>query len=109
MLTDIVVDANVFVHEHNKKVSFHRGAKAFVNALLNSGTILCVDEGFDTEEAKNRSHIGHEYLKHLKIGMLGFVVVATLASSMRVRMVPRKVSAGALKKIRGCVPNNSLD
>jgi hypothetical protein len=91
MLNDIVVDTNVFVHADHGDESRKHSAIAFLTALQASNTSICVDEGFDLDEAKNASLIAYEYLKHLRAGMLGFAIVAHLAQNQRVRMLSRKV------------------
>lgn len=105
MLSDIVVDANILVHANNFHEPRQSDAREFLLLLHKSESLLCVDEGFHIDEAKNRSIIGYEYLKHLSFGMLGFAVVAYLASSSRIKVVPRKVPEGVSKKIRMKVGN----
>ena len=105
MLLDIVVDTNVLMHADNFQEPRQTDARAFLLSLRKSETLLCVDEGFDTDEAKNRSHIGSEYLEHLNFGMLGFAVVAHLASADRVREVPRTTPTAITRRIRMGVGN----
>lgn len=100
MLSDIVVDTNVLMHASNFQEPRQADAQSFLLSLQISETQLCVDEGFDINEAKNRSHIGSEYLNNLNIGMLGFAVVSYLAKSGRIRMVSRSVPPAISKKIR---------
>jgi hypothetical protein len=68
--------------------------------LRDCQTHLCVDEGFDLDESKNRSHIGGEYLRHLRFGMLGYEVVTHLAQSSRLRLIQRRVPERISKQIR---------
>ncbi len=105
MLSDIVVDTNILMHADNFHEPRQNDARAFLLSLQKSETQLCVDEGFHIDEAKNRSIIGSEYLEHLDFGMLGFAVVAYLASSFRIRVVSRKVPSSISKKIRMRVGN----
>ena len=105
MLADVVVDTNVLMHADNFQEPRQQDAQSFLLSLQESETSLCVDEGFDTNEANNRSHIGSEYLTHLKFGMLGFAVIAHLARSFRVREVSRSVPSGISKHIRMRVGN----
>lgn len=100
MLADIVVDTNVLMHADNDAEPRQDEARAFLLSLLESATKLCVDEGFDIEESKNRSHIGSEYLQNLHNGMLGFAVIQHLASFARVSTVSRTVPTAIARKIR---------
>jgi hypothetical protein len=51
------------------------------------------------DEAKNRSHIGSEYLKHLRYGTLALAVIATLAGSLRIKAVARGVPPNVSRRI----------
>jgi predicted nucleic acid-binding protein len=101
MLADIVVDTNVFLHAENRQEHRHEQATGLLLALQDNTctTLLCVDEGFDLEEAKNRSQIGSEYLRHLRHGTLGFAVVVHLLSSLRIKQVRRRVPANVSRRI----------
>jgi hypothetical protein len=100
MLVDIVLDTNVLMHADNVEEPRCQMSRGLLAQLKASTTHLCVDEGFDLDEAKNRSQIGSEYLKHLHHGMLGLAVVAHLAGSQRIRFVSRGVPPNVSKKIR---------
>jgi hypothetical protein len=100
MLADIVLDTNVLVHADNPEEVRQHASRELLIELRDRETHLCVDEGFDLNESKNRSVIGCEYLKHLRFGMLGLAVVAHLASSLRVRQVSRSMPQGVARLIR---------
>jgi hypothetical protein len=101
MLADLVVDTNVFLHAENDQEPRHIQAARLLIALQSKActTLLCVDEGFDLEEAKNRSQIGSEYLRHLRHGTLAFAVVVHLLGSLRIKQVPRGVPANVSRRI----------
>jgi hypothetical protein len=101
MLIDIGLDTNVLMHADDPREPRMQMSRDLLTALQSQTctTHLCVDEGFDLDEAKNRSQIGSEYLEHLDFGMLGRAVVADLASSPRVKQVSRGVPANVSKKI----------
>lgn len=66
MITDVVVDTNVWVHASNPGEQRFEAALEFLEKLLYSASILlCVDEGFSLDEASNRSLIGREYLDNI--------------------------------------------
>ena len=100
MLDDIVVDANVMMHAHDPGELRQKSCQQLLRKFLVCKTKLCVDEGFDLTEAKNRSHIGSEYLKHLRFGMLGHEIVAHLATTGRVKILSRGVPQNVSKHIR---------
>jgi len=100
MLLDIVLDTNVLLHATNEQEPRRVQSQALLLALRDCTAHLCVDEGFDWNEASNRSQIGGEYLKHLRAGTLGYAVVEHLARSLRVKQVSRGVPQNVSRHIR---------
>jgi len=104
MLADIVLDTNILVHAHNPEELRHDDCIALVQQMTTCATHLCVDEGFDLNEANNRSVIGSEYIKHLGYGTVGHALITRLASSLRVKYVsprvPPNVSREIMKQVR---------
>jgi hypothetical protein len=72
----------------------------FLINLKDAATKLCVDEGFSFEEAKNKSHIGSEYLFHLRVGSLGYEIIVHLGRLQRIKIVPRAVPQAVAKTIK---------
>ncbi len=107
MLSDVVVDANVFAHTQDPSEAYFGDACDFVKRLLAKPTLLRVDPGFSTVESKNRSLIGHEYTKHLRHGTLGFTTVASLASSNRIKEASDKVAPAVRKKVNQFIRKKS--
>lgn len=105
MLDDIVIDTNVFVHGSNPHGQHFSDAGDFLARLLEVETKLCVDEGFDMEEASNRSLIGDEYLRHIRAGMLGYEVLARVFASRRLKVVASSASPAVRKSINRRVGN----
>ena len=103
MLKDIVIDTNIFMHADNRGEKRQGACKKFLAALKGCDTCLCVDEGYDPEEAKNRSQIAGEYLAHFAPGGIGFAILAYLAASSRVLMVTKHVPAAVGQKIRQAI------
>ena len=99
MLADIVVDTNVFLHAEDQRQASCTQARELIRLLRTCATSLCLDEGFDLDEARNRSQIGSEYLKHLRFGTAGFALVDHLAKSGRLRLLPRSVPQQVAKVI----------
>jgi hypothetical protein len=91
MLLDIVIDANVFLHSYNPASGRQTMCRTLLGHVKNCDVHICVDEGFDSEEARNRSQIGAEYIKHLKVGTVAYELVAYLAKSGRIDIVPKSV------------------
>jgi hypothetical protein len=98
MLNDIVIDTNIFLHAGNPKRRAH--SLTFLGRFRDTVTKLCVDEGFTLEEAKNRSHIGREYLSHLRAGTLGYEIIVHLGRLQRIKIVPRAVPQAVAKAIK---------
>lgn len=76
MLEDLVIDTNVLMHANNSKEERQEDTIKFLKKLLASDTFICVDEGFDPDEAKNKSKIIGEYYQYLAVGSFGHVKVA---------------------------------
>lgn len=104
MLVDIVLDTNILVHAHNPEELRHDDCRTLVQEMTTCKTHLCVDEGFDLNEANNRSVIGSEYLKHLGHGTVGHALIIRLASSLRVKYVSARVPQNVSRKIMQQVP-----
>lgn len=104
MLVDIVLDTNVLVHADNPEEPRREMCCDLLCEMTRCATHLCVDEGFDVNEANNRSVIGSEYLKHLHFGMVGYELVRHLASSLRVKQVSRNVPQNVSRHILTQVP-----
>ena len=100
MLVDIVIDANVFLHSCNPASGRQTMCCTLLGHVKDCDVHLCVDEGFDWEEAKNRSQIGAEYIKHLKVGTVAYELVVHLAKSGRIDIVSRSVPQIAARLIQ---------
>jgi predicted nucleic acid-binding protein len=109
VLADIVIDTNVLVHASSPTVAYQQAALLLLNALELGSTALCVDEGFDVVEARNRSLIGGEYYENLVTGMIGFAIVATLANTGRLSQVSKRVPTHVAARIRRLVPRKPRD
>lgn len=92
MLIDLVLDTNVLVHADNPNTANFKPARKFLNGLLNSTTNLCLDKGFSSNRADNRSIIMGEYFDNISHGTIGYVIVQTLAANDRIRGVDKKAS-----------------
>ena len=108
MIADMVIDTNVFVHADNPMEARCAASRSLLQRILSVGTILRVDEGYDSNEARNRSHIGSEYQHNLRFGSMGLAVLVQLAGQGRIRTLPRKVpDAATAKKIRQLLRNTT--
>lgn len=107
MLADIVLDTNILVHAHNVEELRNDDCIALVQQMTTCATHLCVDEGFDLNEANNRSVIGSEYIKHLGYGTVGHALITRLASSLRVKYVSPRVPPDVSKQIVQQVPKGA--
>lgn len=101
MLEDLVIDTNVFLHADDPRQGDRQvDAKALLDRLLEVSTCLAVDEGFDVDPARNRSHIGHEYLTYLTGVSTGMQVVVALATNDRLKVTPKRVDQPVRDKIK---------
>lgn len=106
MPQDLVIDTNVLVHASNDKEDRQIDSVELINYLLTSTELICVDEGFSTNETFNSSYIGYEYLKHLKNGMLGYAFVVQMALNKRISEVSGRTKAHTTRAINQCMSNN---
>jgi hypothetical protein len=103
MSTDLVIDTNIFMHAHDPRQECQQDCLDFLQNLLEGSVMLCVDDGFDTEEAKNCSKIQSEYLNFIISGSYSFYVLQILALSQRIKICPKSVSPQDNKVIRSHV------
>ncbi len=99
MLVDIVIDANVFLHACNPVSGRQVMCRTLLGYVKDCDVHLCVDEGFDWEEARNRSQIGAEYIRNLKVGTVAYELVVYLAKSGRIDIVHRSVPPATARLI----------
>ncbi|MCZ6704164.1 MAG: hypothetical protein O6940_14135 [Ignavibacteria bacterium] len=105
MISDITIDTNVLMHANNSQIEHRVSSIQTINAMLDSETMLCVDEGFSSIESKNRSSIGSEYLNNLQHGMLGFALITHLVNDERIKIVSKKTGTSVLRYINQKVIN----
>lgn len=99
-LVDIVIDTNILLHANNPGYPGQASCIEFLDNIQASTELLCLDEGFHTDEAKNRSLIGSEYLQKLRTpGTRGRLFVEAMFRSQRCKEVPVKVEQRVLKVI----------
>ena len=110
MLADVVIDTNVFVHADDKRQTRRNDSRSVMHALLGCGTQLCVDPGFSTVPSKNRSLIGHEYIKHIRAPMLGYAVLTALGVAGRIVAKPNTLRSKEQRQARQrLLPANAGD
>lgn len=105
MLADVVVDTNVLLHADDPRQPYRFESQGLLDDLLAGKTLLCIDEGFDIDESKNRSLIGGEYFERLTITHAATAVLAELFATGQVRLVSRSVQQRVKKGIEQCVRN----
>lgn len=98
-LTDVVIDTNVFVHAGNPNVEHFNGTIKFLKEVLNSETVICVDENKDEYFGK----ILHEYRDKIKGQHFGFYVFSKLLERGRFVNVERKIPQREKKILRGLI------
>jgi len=85
MLSDVVIDTNVFIHAQNPAEKRSLAAKDFLESLLEVTTELCVDGLFNLN-SPHLSKIAHEYLTMIPPIGLGYAILVRLLQSGRVKM-----------------------
>lgn len=119
-MDDVVIDTNVLMHASDPREQLCPSARSLAQVILDTDIKICVDEGFDTDPAKNRSLIGNEYNTHIRFGTFAHGFILRLASERRIRTlsrnVERRVKKVILQRLRKprdrvfvCVTTNSLE
>jgi hypothetical protein len=110
MLADIVVDTNIFSHaQMPPDQQIFLDAKAFVEALLECETQLCVDGILDPNSPES-SKIGWEYYTYVRPIGLGYTALVQLLATGRVRMgVSDDVGPVLRRFVVNLIPNDSRD
>ena len=98
MISEIVVDMNVFVDSSNEGSPNFVDSKKFFELLIGGSVSLCVDEGYDIDERKNQSKIVAEYLNRLVPLSPGSEILKFLFSNARVTMYPKNASEREIQK-----------
>ena len=106
MTSELVIDTNVLAHCVNALEPRQADAIALVQRLSVGTQRICVDEGFDVVESRNRSVIGAEYLAHVCFGSPGHYLIQLLASQGRIRIVPKRPGREHARTINRCIRNN---
>jgi predicted nucleic acid-binding protein len=99
VLTDIVIDTNVFVQATNPNVGLFNLLVQFLEVLPEVGVLLCLDEGYDPDPALNKSLIYREYCEWIIPGSLGFTTISEMASNRMVSIVSRRVDPAISRRI----------
>jgi hypothetical protein len=108
MLVDVVIDTNVLMHCSDPREPRQQASLELTKCLLSGAAHLCVDEGFDLNSGKNASHIGHEYIKHLRFGMPGYHFVTEIAKRSRLKPLPMRAGdAGVRRKVNQLIRNRT--
>lgn len=86
-IDEVVVDTNVFVHANNTGVTFCASAREALCNIDQQGIIICLDDEFDIVESRNRSWIGSEYFKHIRIGTFGYAILLKIIMRGNIRQI----------------------
>jgi hypothetical protein len=109
MLSDIVVDTNVWVHAQLPSEARFESSVLFVTALRDAETVVCIDPEFDFTGAANTSLMGDEYIKHVRATGAGYAVLQFLFANARFVSVSRNVSTRERKIVMELVPRKPRD
>jgi predicted nucleic acid-binding protein len=89
MLTDIVIDTNVWVHATNPAEERCDSSKKLLALLRDSDTLLGIDPGFSVEDSRNRSLIGREYLDNIGAGSESYAILVFVLQDIRIKEITR--------------------
>lgn len=104
--TDLVIDTNVLVHASSGDAIRQEESVDLLTYLLSSTELICLDPEYTGHETTNTSYIGHEYLNHLKFGMLGYAFLTSMAQNQRILEISSSVPVAITRKINQCMANN---
>lgn len=107
MPDDLVIDTNIFMHAADRRQNSQAACKKIVERLLTLRWYICVDDGFNLIESKNRSYIGSEYLNILQFGSIGYSIISHLSINKKIIFLKKTVPAAVSKKIRESVRDKS--
>jgi hypothetical protein len=97
----VVIDTNVLEHASNPTEIRCNNSIELIDCFTNDISLfIYMDEGYDPEEAKNKSQIGGEYMERLDPGMYGYTLLLLLVKNDRIKFVEKKVSPSVSKIIR---------
>lgn len=105
MLTDIVVDTNVWVDSGNATSKHFTDANLFLTRLLASQTRLRIDPLSRGNERNAQSLIISEYTKHIRNSTVGFYILSQLASTGRIVPVAALPAVRIRKQVRRMIHN----
>src|SRR4051812_34533316 len=91
------------MHADDARQAHQLEAQALLQDLLEGEAMLCVDDGFDIDESKNRSLIGGEYAERLTAAHTATAVIAALFSKGKVRFVSRTTPVPVKKTLEQTV------
>jgi hypothetical protein len=105
VLIDVTVDTNVFLHSANQGEERCAASREFLHGLLDGDTFLCIDEGFDIDESRNKSIIGCEYLANLRFVDPAFAVIVALGKKGRILGLKRTTDSATQRRILRLISN----
>jgi hypothetical protein len=105
VLVDVTVDTNVFLHSANEGEQRCEASREFLRGLLGGTACLCIDEGFDLEESRNRSIIGSEYLTNLRFVDPAFAIIVELGKRGRIIVLKKATDPATHRKILQLISN----
>ena len=100
VMANLVVDTNVFVHSSNPNNAYFSRSIELIDRIKSSDCVLCLDEGFDSEEASNRSRIWGEYLQFIPEASLARELLSHLLITNRVEDFSVKVTQNLHNEIK---------
>ncbi len=107
MVEDLTIDTNVFLHSVDIRQEHRPACQELLNKLLSGNAQLCIDEGFDIVESRNRSKIGSEYHQHLRFVHPAFAIIVALGTRGRIAQCATEVPQATKRLLIKLISNKT--
>ena len=104
-MDDVVIDTNVLVHATNPNEDRFDDALTLLGRISETEIKLCIDDGYNMDPARNGSHILAEYLEHIGLGSVPYVVLEQLALAGRIQEYNRRSDQATARKVNQLIRN----
>ena len=106
-MNDVVIDTNVLLHTSNKLTKYYQSAIETLKLVRQKDLYICVDDVFNTDESKNTSVIGHEYLTHIRHGY-AFYFLLDRIKNKKIKQIIKKNHANVKRELSKMIKNGEI-
>jgi predicted nucleic acid-binding protein len=104
---ELVVDTNIFLHSNNAQNKYFESSFKLLNELVDNNIKLCVDDEFNTDEAKNTSWIGSEYVDKIHPGTFGYAILLKTIINGNILQIEKKKFNKQKSKLTKLIQNKA--